>query len=155
MVRQMMNSRPVLPCIPEMQGATPLRDGTPHDTLTGVDPIEFDAGDDEEFFARFQPPRRCLCCVRIGPGAEPYVSKTVNLRRRLQRLLSAAEGRRLSLRERVSAAEWCEVGGEFEAGFALYRLLRTEFPEKYASGCICGQRRCCNCCGTILIRGLR
>ena len=24
------------------------------------------------------------------------------------------------------------MGGDFEAGFALYRLLRTEFPEKYA-----------------------
>jgi excinuclease UvrABC nuclease subunit len=63
--------------------------------------------------------------------AEPYVSKTANLRRRLQRLLGAAEGRKLSLRERVSSLEFCEVGGDFEAGFALYRLLRREFPTKY------------------------
>jgi excinuclease ABC subunit C len=28
--------------------------------------------------------------------------------------------------------EFSEVGGDFEAGFALYRLLRNEFPEKYA-----------------------
>ncbi len=66
------------------------------------------------------------------PGGEPYVSKTANLRRRLMRLLSAAEGRRLSLRERVCAVEFCEVGGDFEAGFALYRLLRQEFPAKYS-----------------------
>lgn len=60
------------------------------------------------------------------------MSKTANLRRRLQRLLGAAEGRRLSLRERVSAVEFQEVGGDFEAGYALYRLLRAEFPEKYS-----------------------
>jgi excinuclease ABC subunit C len=27
--------------------------------------------------------------------------------------------------------EWREVGGDFEAGFALYRLLRGEFPQSY------------------------
>jgi hypothetical protein len=63
------------------------------------------------------------------------VSKTANLRRRLQRLLGAPpnanQSRRLSLRERVGAVEFCAVGGDFEAGFALYRLLRAEFPEKY------------------------
>ena len=68
-------------------------------------------------------------------GAEPYVSKTANLRRRMRRLLGAApnpsQGRRLNLRERVSALEYCEVGGEFEAGFELYRRMRKEFPEKY------------------------
>lgn len=60
------------------------------------------------------------------------MSKTTNLRRRLQRLLSEDTGRRLNLRERVAAVDWCEVGGDFEAAFALYRLLRVEFPEKYA-----------------------
>jgi len=97
-------------------------------------------------------------------GAEPYVSKTANLRRRMRRLLGAAphatqsatqsedqsaahdanqsagqgaaphanQGRRLNLRERVSALEYCEVGGEFEAGFELYRRMRKEFPEKYS-----------------------
>ena len=93
---------------------------------------EFDAGHDEEFFASLPATPAVFVLRPNRAGAEPYVSKTVNLRRRLQRLLSAAEGRRLSLRERVCAVEWCEVGGDFEAGFALYRLLRTEFPEKYA-----------------------
>jgi excinuclease UvrABC nuclease subunit len=97
---------------------------------------EFDARRDEEFFASLPATPAVFVLRPNRAGAEPYVSKTVNLRRRLQRLLSAAQnptqGRRLSLRERVSAAEWCEVGGDFEAGFALYRMLRTEFPEKYA-----------------------
>jgi hypothetical protein len=36
------------------------------------------------------------------------------------------------LRGRVSAVEFSAVGGDFEAGFTLYRLLRREFPEQYA-----------------------
>ena len=116
---------------------------------------EFDAGHDEEFFASLPASPAVFVLRPNRAGAEPYVSKTVNLRRRLQRLLAAAEGRRLSLRERVSAAEWCEVGGDFEAGFALYRLLRRSFQRSTPSGCTCVRRRWCNCCGRIPIRGLR
>lgn len=93
--------------------------------------IEFVTEQDEAFFAEL-PARPAVFVLRAkAAGAEPYVSKTANLRRRLQRLLGAAEGRRLSLRERVASVEFCEVGGDFEAGFTLYRLLRREFPEKY------------------------
>jgi hypothetical protein len=93
---------------------------------------EFDPGCDEEFFAALPSSPAVFVLRPNRAGAEPYVGKTVNLERRLHRLLSPAEGRRLSLRERVSAVEWCAVGGDFEAGFALYRLLRTEFPAQYA-----------------------
>ena len=48
------------------------------------------------------------------------------------RTANAIPSRRLNLRERVRAVEFCEVGGDFEAGFALYRLLRAEFPARYA-----------------------
>jgi hypothetical protein len=93
--------------------------------------IEFAPEHDEEFFAAL-PASPAVFVLRAKlAGAEPYVSKTANLRRRLQRLLGAAEGRRLSLRERVRSVEFCPVGGDFEAGFALYCLLRREFPEKY------------------------
>ena len=96
-----------------------------------INRIEFAPERDEEFFAAL-PSSSAVFVLRAKiAGAEPYVSKTANLRRRLQRLLGAAEGRRLSLRERVATVEFCEVGGDFEAGFALYRLLRREFPEKY------------------------
>lgn len=93
---------------------------------------EFAPARDAEFFAALPATAAVFVLRPKEAGAEPYVSKTANLRRRLQRLLGAAEGRRLSLRERVSFVEFCEVGGDFEAGFALYRLLRKEFPEKYA-----------------------
>jgi hypothetical protein len=93
--------------------------------------IDFEAEQDEAFFAALPATSAVFVLRAKSIGAEPYVSKTANLRRRLQRLLGAAEGRRLSLRERVAAVEFREVGGDFEAGFALYRLLRREFPEQY------------------------
>ena len=94
--------------------------------------FEFAPEHDAEFFAAL-PASPAVFVLRATEAAgEPYVSKTANLRRRLQRLLAPAEGRRLSLRERVGAVEFCQVGGDFEAGFALYRLLRQEFPAKYA-----------------------
>jgi hypothetical protein len=103
------------------------------DKLTAVlTRCEFVAEDDAEFFPAI-PATAAVFVLRMKEaGAEPYVSKTANLRRRLLRLLGAAEGRRLSLRDRVSSVEYCEVGGDFEAAFALYRLLRAEFPAKYA-----------------------
>jgi len=110
---------------------------------------EFDPAHDAEFFSALPAGMAAFVLRANTPGGEPYVSKTANLRRRLQRLLSApdarpskpitgslgtpAQARRLNLRERVSAVEFLEVGGDFEAGFALYRLLRSEFPQSYAT----------------------
>ena len=67
------------------------------------------------------------------PAAEPYVSKTANLRRRLVRLLGAPEGpsRRLSLRDRVAHIEYSPTGSDFESGFLLYKTLREVFPRTY------------------------
>jgi len=65
--------------------------------------------------------------------AEPYVTKTANLRRRIERLLSAPaeRTRRLNLRERVRWIEYSRTGSDFESGFLLYRLLRKHFPKTY------------------------
>lgn len=67
------------------------------------------------------------------PASEPYVSKTANLRRRLERLLSPPEARskRLNLRDRVRIIEYSLTGSDFESGFLLYRMLRECFPETY------------------------
>ena len=71
--------------------------------------------------------------LRGDEGSEPYVSKTANLRRRLQRLLGASEGptRKLNLRDRVRWVEWTPAGSDFEASFLLYQTLRREFPKTY------------------------
>ena len=65
--------------------------------------------------------------------AEPYVSKTANLRRRLQRLLGPVEERtkKLNLRHRVRTIEYSATGSDFESGFLLYRVLRGAFPKTY------------------------
>ncbi|MBZ5681332.1 MAG: hypothetical protein LAO24_14625 [Acidobacteriia bacterium] len=65
--------------------------------------------------------------------SEPYVSKTANLRRRLQRLLGPVEERtkKLNLRDRVRTVEYTPTGSDFESGFVLYQVLRTAFPKTY------------------------
>ncbi|HXM68232.1 MAG TPA: UvrB/UvrC motif-containing protein [Candidatus Acidoferrum sp.] len=66
--------------------------------------------------------------------AEPYVSKTANLRRRLQRLLGPVDERtkKLNLRDRIRRIEYTPTGSDFESGFLLYKVLREEFPKTYA-----------------------
>src|SRR5262252_4318742 len=66
--------------------------------------------------------------------AEPYVSKTANLRRRLLRLLGPVEERtkKLNLRDRVRVIEYSSTGSDFESGFLLYSVLRAEFPKTYS-----------------------
>jgi excinuclease ABC subunit C len=68
-------------------------------------------------------------------NSEPYVSKTANLRRRLQRLLSVPEERtkRLNLRHRVRWIEYTLTGSDFESGFVLYQVLRAAFPKTYSN----------------------
>jgi excinuclease ABC subunit C len=69
------------------------------------------------------------------PQSEPYVSKTANLRRRLQRLLGtpAEHSKKLNLRDRVRWIEYSSTGSDFESGFLLYRLLRSAFPKTYSN----------------------
>jgi excinuclease ABC subunit C len=65
--------------------------------------------------------------------AEPYVSKTANLRRRLQRLLGPIQEhtKKLNLRDRVRSIEYTRTGSDFESGFLLYSVLRQTFPQTY------------------------
>ena len=67
-------------------------------------------------------------------SAEPYVSKTANLRRRMLRLLGPAEAgtKRLNLRERVRWLEYTPTSSDFESGFLLYKVLREVFPKTYS-----------------------
>jgi len=95
--------------------------------------IEFIPDRDSELFAAV-PARAAVFVLRgADESGEPYVSKTSNLRRRLQRLLGAAEGqtRKLNLRDRVRWIEWTATGSDFEASFLLYKTLRQEFPKTY------------------------
>ncbi len=95
--------------------------------------IPFDPAQDAEFFASV-PAKPAVFLLRGAEGAEPYVSKTSNLRRRMVRLLGAPEERtkRLNLRDRVQTLEYSPVASDFEAQFCLYRTLREVFPSNYA-----------------------
>jgi len=97
--------------------------------------LEFVSALDAEIFASI-PAAPAVFLLRGGdPQSEPYVSKTANLRRRLQRLLGAPaeHSKRLSLRDRVRWIEYTPTGSDFESGLLLYRLLRTAFPKTYGN----------------------
>jgi len=87
---------------------------------------------DESFFQ--QLPAAPAVFLLNGEG-EPYVSKTANLRRRLQRLLGtpAEQSKRLNLRDRVREIEFSLTGSDFESQLLLYRLLRKTFPTTYTA----------------------
>ena len=75
------------------------------------------------------------------PSAQPFLTRTANLRRRAQRLLepppareqtSTPDGtplpsRRLNLRERVGRVAWCATGSEFESLLTLYHATAALF----------------------------
>jgi excinuclease ABC subunit C len=119
--------------------------------------LEFVPDRDTELFATVPAAPAVFLLRGDDPQSEPYVTKTANLRRRLQRLLGvqaslasyarldspfdSAQGRlgrlslrgrlSLNLRDRVRQIEYSPVGSDFESGFLLYKLLRSTFPKTY------------------------
>ena len=95
--------------------------------------LEFAPDRDAEIFAAL-PAVPAVFLLRGDEASEPYVSKTANLRRRLQRLLSAPteQTKRLNLRDRVRLIEYSPTGSDFESGFLLYEVLRAVFPKTYS-----------------------
>ena len=97
--------------------------------------IEFRPEADAEVFSTVAAVPAVFLLRGADANSEPYVSKTANLRRRLQRLLSAPEERtkRLNLRERVRWIEYTLTGSDFESGFVLYQAVRAAFPKTYSN----------------------
>jgi excinuclease ABC subunit C len=95
---------------------------------------EFVPASDAEIFAAAPAAPAVFQLRGDDPQSQPYVSKTANLRRRLQRLLGIPmeHSRKLNLRERIRWIEYTPTGSDFESGFLLYKVLRTAFPETYA-----------------------
>jgi excinuclease UvrABC nuclease subunit len=95
--------------------------------------LEFLPERDAEIFAASPAAPAVFLLRGEDVHAEPYVSKTANLRRRLQRLLGPVEERtkKLNLRDRVREIEYTPTGSDFESGFVLYRVLRATFPKTY------------------------
>ena len=97
--------------------------------------IEFRPERDSDIFSAVAAAPAVFLLRGEDANSEPYVSKTANLRRRLQRLLSVPEERtkRLNLRDRVRWIEYALTGSDFESGFVLYQVLRTAFPKTYSN----------------------
>src|SRR5690349_20684235 len=95
--------------------------------------IEFAPERDDELLAGVPASPAVFLLRGEDAQAEPYVSKTAYLRRRLQRLLGPVEERtkKLNLRDRVRSIEYSATGSDFESGFLLYRILRETFPKTY------------------------
>jgi len=96
--------------------------------------LEFTPARDAETFAAVPAGPAVFLLRGADAQAQPYVSKTANLRRRLQRLLGPVEARtkKLNLREQVRVIEYSATGSDFESGFLLYRALRSTFPRNYS-----------------------
>jgi excinuclease ABC subunit C len=94
--------------------------------------LTFSPDCDDTFFAEI-PAVPAVFLLR-GDG-EPYISKTANLRRRLQRLLGkpSDQSKRLNLRDRVREIQFTPTGSDFQSQFLLYKLLRKNFPKTYAA----------------------
>lgn len=78
------------------------------------------------------PPRRGILLVELADGA-PYIGRTANLRKRLQRLLAfkLAPSSRLSLRDIAKRVHFRTTGSAFESDLALYSVLRRNRPQSY------------------------
>jgi excinuclease UvrABC nuclease subunit len=95
--------------------------------------ISFSLDHPADFFAQFAAVPAAFALRGADEAAEPYVSKTTNLRKRLQRLLAPPESqsKRLNLRERTARIEYSLTGSDFESVLLLYHTLRHEFPDTY------------------------
>src|SRR5258707_4977398 len=95
--------------------------------------LEFFPGQDVEFFAQIPAAPAVFALRGEDDASEPYVTKTANLKRRLQRLLGppTEQSKRLNLRDRVRWIDYSATGSDFESGFLLYRELREAFPKSY------------------------
>ncbi|HEY2914002.1 MAG TPA: excinuclease ABC subunit C, partial [Candidatus Angelobacter sp.] len=95
--------------------------------------IPFSLDHPADFFAQFALMPAVFALRGTDKAAEPYVSKTANLRKRLQRLLAPPESqsKRLNLRERTATIEYSLTGSDFESVLLLYQTLRQEFPDTY------------------------
>jgi excinuclease ABC subunit C len=95
--------------------------------------ISFSPDHAADFFGQFPAAPAVFALRGADEAAEPYVSKTANLRKRLQRLLAPPESqsKRLNLRERTATIEYSLTGSDFESVLLLYQTLRREFPDTY------------------------
>ena len=96
--------------------------------------LEFNPARAEEAFFPFLPPRPAVCLIELrGERAEPFLMRTQNLQRRLERLLGQVDpaSKRLNLRDFARAIRYRLTGSKFEQTLAYYQLAKKFFPKRY------------------------
>jgi excinuclease ABC subunit C len=96
--------------------------------------LEFDAARTEEDFFPALPAAPAVCLLEPRDRrAEPFLIRTQNLQRRLQRLLGPADpaSKRLNLRDFASGIRYRLTGSRFEQTLTFYQQARQRFPERY------------------------
>jgi excinuclease ABC subunit C len=95
--------------------------------------IPFDPAQEEGFFPAL-PARAAVCLIEPKQEqAQPYLIRTADLQRRLQRLLGPAEpaSKRLNLRDFARGVRYRITGSAFEQSFTFYQQARQIFPKRY------------------------
>jgi excinuclease ABC subunit C len=96
---------------------------------------EFDAAHDTDFFSHL-PQRPAV--FQIEPraelvGAQSYLLRTADLRRRLERLLGAPDpsSKRLNLREFTGRVSYRVAGSQFEVRYIHWQHAKSRWPTAY------------------------
>ena len=95
---------------------------------------EFDAARTEEDFFPALPAAPAVCLIEPREErAEPFLIRTQNLQRRLERLLGPADpaSKRLNLRGFASGIRYRLTGSRFEQTLTFYQQARQRFPKRY------------------------
>jgi excinuclease ABC subunit C len=94
---------------------------------------DFDRTREEDFFAAL-PPRPAVCLIETrAENAEPFLIRTQDLRRRLQRLLGPPDptSKRLNLRELARGIRYRLTGSKLEQSLTYYQHAKQVFPKRY------------------------
>jgi excinuclease ABC subunit C len=96
--------------------------------------IRFDPADPSASLAGLPEAPAVFALCAADPAAEPYLTKTTNLRRRLMRFLrgpqSGVASRRLQLAHMVDHIEYSVTGSDFESALCLYQASLRAFGER-------------------------
>jgi len=96
--------------------------------------LEFDPTRPEDFFAGL-PPRPAVCLIEPREAkAEPFLIRTQDLQRRLQRLLGVldAKSKRLNLHSFARGVRYRLTGSALEQTFTYYQNAKHFLPHRYA-----------------------
>jgi excinuclease UvrABC nuclease subunit len=96
--------------------------------------LEFDAARAEEHFFPVLAARAAVCLIEPREeNAEPFLIRTQNLQRRLQRLLGPVDpaSKRLNLRDFARSIRYRLTGSPLEQTLTYYQHAKQLFPKRY------------------------